>query len=45
MPGGGKTIGGVSYFVQDSEEAYALYSEHFFGTGAPAEKVYTNVSK
>lgn len=45
MPGGGKTIGGASYFLPASEGVYELYTEHFFGTGAPEKKKYTNITR
>lgn len=41
MPGEGKYIGKVSYFVQNKSETYAMFEQYFLGTGEPAEKVYT----
>lgn len=41
MPGEGKYIGKVSYFVQDKEKTYQMFEQYFLGNGAPSEKVYT----
>ena len=41
VPGEGKYIGKVSYFVQEKEETYTMFEEYFMGMGEPAEKVYT----
>ena len=42
MPGEGRYIGSVSYFVHREEELYDLCREHFGGEGAPDILVYTN---
>ncbi|MPN49413.1 hypothetical protein SDC9_197034 [bioreactor metagenome] len=44
MPGVGAYVGQVSYFLHNEDETYALFSEHFGGTGAPQAIKYTDYS-
>ena len=44
MPGVGQYVGQVSYFLHEEEELYDLCEQHFGGTGAPEQKVYTDYS-
>lgn len=44
LPGVGAYVGQVSYFLHSEDETYALFSEHFGGTGAPQVIKYTDYS-
>ena len=44
LPGAGKYVGGISYFVHDPAATWALCQEHFGGSGEPAERLYTDYS-
>ena len=44
MPGAGQYVGQVSYFLHKEQDTYDLCEQHFGGTGAPEEKVYTDYS-
>lgn len=35
MPGEGKMVGNVSYFIHDPDATYEMFQEHFLGTGDP----------
>ena len=44
LPGMGAYVGNISYFLHDGAATYELCKEHFGGTGAPVQRLYTDYS-